>query len=254
MKQLFQNAVLFAVAALGFSGLTGCGAGANSPGTTTNDSLRAQANTSSPDLANAKTPSQYPPLVSSVAQADIKNLDGSTFKVADKKGKVLLLNMWATWCGPCRAEMPALVRMQNEFRDQGFEVIGLNTDDEAVDEINEFAKSMDLNYILAWADTKLQAELLRISQFQGIPQSFLVDRDGHLRGVFRGAGAQDIARMEQLVAKVVRGDSDTPPPTTGQHQPNVPSESSVSLRPDASEPGSKSPAEAASQAKHPQKR
>ncbi|MCA1589334.1 MAG: TlpA family protein disulfide reductase [Acidobacteria bacterium] len=146
---------------------------------------------------------EYPPVASAVANAEVKNLDGSVFKIADKKGTVILLNMWATWCGPCRAEMPALVRLHEAHAPQGFEVIGLNTDDETVDEINKFVGEMKLNYPLAWADTALQAELLKISKFPGIPQSFLIDRFGHLRGVFKGANPSDIKKMEELVGEVV---------------------------------------------------
>jgi thiol-disulfide isomerase/thioredoxin len=160
-------------------------------------------NASSP--AVQKPSSQYPPLASAVAQSDLKNLDGTTFKVADKKGKVVLLNLWATWCGPCRSEMPALVRMQNEHRADGLEIIGVNTDDETVEKIDSFAAEMGLNYTLVWGDTKMQNALLNISKFPGIPQSFLVDRDGNLRGVFRGANAADVKKMEQLVALVVAG-------------------------------------------------
>jgi len=202
MKEFFADSALFIVFAFIFSGLISC--------TGTANSQRGPAEEASQSSANAvtdgdvpKKPSDYPPIASAVAQADIKNLDGSTFKVADKKGKVILLNMWATWCGPCRAEMPALVRMQDTHRDQNFEVIGLNTDEETVEEINTFAESMKLNYPLVWADTKLQSSLLKISKFPGIPQSFLIDRDGNLRGVFRGANIADIQKMEELVAKVV---------------------------------------------------
>jgi len=148
--------------------------------------------------------SEYPPLASAVAQADMKNLDGSTFKVTDRKGKVLLLNMWATWCGPCRGEMPSLVKMQDEHRDKGFEIIGLNTDDGDTKEmIDEFAVEMKLNYTLVWADTAMQNGLLKISNFNGIPQSFIIDRDGNLRGVFRGGGRPEVKKMEELVAKIV---------------------------------------------------
>ena len=208
MKELVFNLALFAVLSLTFSSLSGCGSsGANSQvGEAPFGS--AAANTDSP-----KKPSEYPPIATAIAQSDIKNLDGSTFKIADKKGKVLLLNMWATWCGPCRAEMPALVKMQDAFREQGLEIIGLNSDDEAVDDIHKFAEAMNLNYTLVWPDTKLQNDLLRISQFGGIPQSFLIDRDGNLRGVFRGSNPADVRKMEMLVAKVVNGD-DSPIPET----------------------------------------
>ena len=153
--------------------------------------------------AAPKKSSEYPPIASAVAQSDLKNLDGTTFKIADRKGKVLLLNMWATWCGPCRSEMPTLVKMQDQHRDAGLEVIGINTDDETVQQINDFVAEMNLNYQIVWGDTQLQAALLNISKFPGIPQSFIIDRDGNLRGVFKGANPDDVRKMEALVAKVV---------------------------------------------------
>lgn len=153
--------------------------------------------------ALADAGSGYPKLASAVATAEIKALDGTTYTLNDKQGKILLLNLWATWCGPCRFEMPALVRMQEKHGAQGFEVIGLNTDDESVELINNFAAELKLNYPIAYANTKLQSDMLKISKFPGIPQSFLLDREGRLRGVFRGANPKDIAKMEEVVEKVV---------------------------------------------------
>lgn len=145
----------------------------------------------------------YPKIASAVATAEIKGLDGTTFTINDKQGKVLLLNLWATWCGPCRSEIPALVRMQEKHAAQGFEVIGLNTDEEDVQLINNFAAELKVNYPIAYATTKLQSDMLKISKFPGIPQSFLLDKEGRLRGVFRGANPADVAKMEQVVEKVV---------------------------------------------------
>jgi peroxiredoxin len=99
--------------------------------------------------------------------------------------------------------MPTLVKMQDQYRDKDLEIIGVNTDDEKVEDINKFAADMKLNYRLVWSDTQLQAELLKISKFGGIPQSFLIDRDGHLRGVFKGANPSDVQKMEELVGSVV---------------------------------------------------
>jgi thiol-disulfide isomerase/thioredoxin len=202
MRQLL-NLMLYTAAVFAAMTLAGVSCGGS------RETANAPANgASTPAGANAspaaeKTPSQFPPLASAVAQSDLKNLDGTTFKIAEKKGKVVLINLWATWCGPCRAEMPALVRMQNEHRAAGLEVIGVNTDDETVEKIDSFASEMGLNYTLVWGDTKLQAALLNISKFPGIPQSFIVDREGNLRGVFRGANAADVKKMEELVARVV---------------------------------------------------
>jgi thiol-disulfide isomerase/thioredoxin len=164
------------------------------------------AQSSSPAPSNTGGPSTtsgYPKLASSVATAEIKGLDGGTYTLNDKVGKVMLVNLWATWCGPCRFEIPALVRMQEKHGPQGFEVLGLNTDDEEAQLINDFSAELKVNYPMAYADTRLQASMLKISKFPGIPQSFLLDRDGRLRGVFRGANPADIRKMEEVVAKVV---------------------------------------------------
>ena len=200
MKRVLSNFAIFVVLAVSFSSLAGCSGAGNSNAPATN----ATAGNGAPEKTETAKKSDYPPLAEKVAQSDMKNLDGSTSKVADRKGKVLLLNMWATWCGPCRGEMPALVKMQDEHRDNGFEIIGLNTDDGDTKEmVEDFAKEMKLNYTLVWADTEMQNGLLKINNFNGIPQSFVVDRDGNLRGVFRGGGKAEVAKMEELVAKIV---------------------------------------------------
>lgn len=192
MKAVFSNAILFLFLAVYFSSCSGTGASVDTPGNTTTGPTR-----------DAKAKSDYPPMPEKIAQAELTNLDKSTSKLADRKGKVVLVNLWATWCGPCRSEMPALVRLQEKHRDNGLEVIGVNGDDEAVDLINDFAAEMKLNYTLVWSTGEFQNELLRISKFGGIPQSFLIDRDGNLRGVFKGANPAEIREMEKNVEKVV---------------------------------------------------
>jgi len=199
MRSFLKNLGIFIGFALVLSTLTNCGGTSITQNASTDQSTANPAENAEP----AKKKTDYPPIATAVAQSDLKNLDGTTFKVADKKGKVLLLNMWATWCGPCRAEMPTLVKMQDAHRDKGLEVIGLNTDDETVEDINKFAADMKLNYTLVWADTALQSALVKISKFGGIPQSFIVDRDGNLRGVFRGANPADIKKMDELVELIV---------------------------------------------------
>ncbi len=204
MKEIISNLLLLVVFAVVFSGLTACTGTASSQKGPADETVPDSSPALPADTGVVKTKSGYPPIASAVATAEIKNLDGTLFTVNDKKGKILLLNLWATWCGPCRAEMPALVRMQEKHGAQGFEVIGLNTDDGDTKEmIDKFAADMKLNYTLAWADSGLQSSLLKISKFPGIPQSFLLDREGNLRGVFRGANPADIAKMEETVAKLV---------------------------------------------------
>jgi thiol-disulfide isomerase/thioredoxin len=152
--------------------------------------------------------SKYPPAPEAIRNAEIELIDGTKFKLSDKKGKVVLVNLWATWCGPCRFEMPELVKMQEAYKDKDFEVIGLDVDPEPVEEIQSFAKKMELNYQLGWAERELVIEFFNISGTEGIPQSFLLNRNGELTGVFFGANESVIKKMKETVAKVVEGKAD----------------------------------------------
>jgi len=199
MKEIFKNLVVFAALTIALSALSSC------TGTKT-----AQEPGSQPSIASGPNNTQtsdkgaeYPPIPTALATGTIKNLDGTTFTVADKKGKVLLVNLWATWCGPCRSEMPTLVKMQDDFRDKNFEIIGVDTEDEPVSLINSFKDEMKLNYTLVWSDAEFQSELVKLSKFPGIPQSFLIDKQGRLRGVFRGASPGDVKKMAEVVEGVV---------------------------------------------------
>lgn len=205
MIRFSRNFAFVLLLAIFVGGLSNCSSTVTSEkgpaGTTVANGENAAANSDAEQVK--KNNPNYRPIEKAVDEGEIKLLDGSSTRVVDKRGKVLLLNMWATWCGPCRAEMPTLVKMQETHRDHGFEVIGLNTDDETVEQINDFAGKMKLNYTLAWVDTAYQTELVKISKFGGIPQSFIIDRDGNLRGVFRGAGPADVKKMEELIDLIV---------------------------------------------------
>jgi thiol-disulfide isomerase/thioredoxin len=205
MIRILRNFTSVLLLAIFVVGLSSCSSTVTSEKGPDNTAAANNSNT----VANAdaektkKDNPNYRPIEKAIDEGELKLLDGSMTRVVDKRGKVVLLNMWATWCGPCRAEMPTLVHMQDKHRDRGFEVIGLNTDDETVEQINEFAEKMKLNYTLVWASTEYQANLVKISKFGGIPQSFIIDRDGNLRGVFRGASPADVRKMDELVELIV---------------------------------------------------
>jgi hypothetical protein len=125
--------------------------------------------------------------------------------------------------------------MQEKHGAQGFEVLGLNTDEEEAQVINDFGAELKVNYPMAYANTSLQAAMLKISKFPGIPQSFLIDREGRLRGVFKGANPADIRKMEEVVAKVVNEtgpvSSDEPAPVPQSEETPVPSEPLTQQKP-----------------------
>ena len=130
-------------------------------------------------------------------------------KLADYKGKVVVLDFYATWCEPCRAETPHLVNLQKQYGDKGLQVIGLNVggdDDRA--QVPGFVKEFGIQYPLAYPDDDLVDQLL--SDNQNIPQSFVYDRNGKLIKRFIGfesLGAVQIERVVQqaLTANTVAG-------------------------------------------------
>ena len=198
MKFFLKNIALFIVLAFAFSALTSC---SGSQTASVNES-NAPANTD--NSAPAKSKVIYPPAPSAIMQADVKNLDGTTFKFQDKKGKVILINLWATWCRPCIQEMPHLVEMQEKYRDKGFEIIGLDVDgDETKEQIEAFAAKQKLNYQLGWADRAMYSEFIKVNRVDAIPQSLLINREGQLTGRFIGGGPGVIKELKETVEKIV---------------------------------------------------
>jgi thiol-disulfide isomerase/thioredoxin len=199
MKNISKHIALIFVFSIIFSGLTACTNTANTQKGPIIEGADMNVNSAAPEMKGEN----YPPASAAMMQNQIKDLEGGTYTLQDKKGKVVLINLWATWCQPCRHEMPALVEMQDKYRDKNFEVLGLNVDDEEVDKIQSFAQEMKLNYPLGYADTKMVSEFIKLSRQSGIPQSVLIDREGRVTGVFFGVSARAINNMKEAVEKVV---------------------------------------------------
>ena len=123
-------------------------------------------------------------------------------KLADYKGKVVVLDFYATWCEPCRAETPHLVNLQKQYGDKGLQVIGLNVggdDDRA--QVPAFAKEFGIEYPLAYPDDDLVDQLL--SDNQNIPQSFVYDRNGKLIKRFIGFESSGAAQIERVIQQAL---------------------------------------------------
>jgi thiol-disulfide isomerase/thioredoxin len=106
----------------------------------------------------------------------LTGLDGKPVTLADSKGKVILLNFWATWCGPCRAEIPDLVELQNKYKDR-LQILGLVVDDDDQDAIKDFVEKFGINYPVAIATDDIRMQYGGIA---ALPTSFVLDAEGRI--------------------------------------------------------------------------
>lgn len=121
----------------------------------------------------------------------LKDMDGKDVKLADYKGKVIMLNFWATWCGPCKYEIPMFVELQNEYRDKGVVFLGVSVDDEPA-ALQEFAKAERMNYpVLVGAGHEIQNAYGPIF---GVPTTMLISREGVI--CTRYSGPREKAKFE----------------------------------------------------------
>ena len=102
-------------------------------------------------------------------------IDASAFNVSDYKGRVLVLDFWATWCGPCKMAIPHLIELQEKYRDQGLTVIGITYDDNADKDVPPYAAEVGMNYVNVRADDELKRKYAVI----GLPTIIIYDRDGN---------------------------------------------------------------------------
>lgn len=119
--------------------------------------------------------------------AENKAVSGAApIKLANYSGKVLLINLWATWCGPCRMETPELVKLHKEFQSRGVETIGLSTEDPdaSAPMVMKFMHDYGVNYQIGWANRDLAIALMQGKN--SIPQSFIIGRDGRIVRRFIG--------------------------------------------------------------------
>ncbi len=121
-----------------------------------------------------------------ILDAENKAATGGPIKLADYSGKVLLVNLWATWCGPCRIETPELVKLHKEYQGRGVEMIGLSTEDPSTsaDAVAEFVKEYEVKYHVGWATRDVALGLMQGRT--NIPQSFIIARDGRIVKRFIG--------------------------------------------------------------------
>jgi thiol-disulfide isomerase/thioredoxin len=141
------------------------------------------------------------PLVTKASAAPdftLESLDGKSVRLSDLRGKAVLLNFWATWCGPCKIETPWLVELQNQYGSQGLQVIGVAMDDSGKEDIAKFAKDMGVNYpVLLGKEAVGDA----YGGVPALPESFFIGRDGKI--VDKIIGLKGKAEIEDSIKKAL---------------------------------------------------
>jgi len=152
---------------------------------------RDQANSHTPSLSGQPAP-----------EFSLQALDGKTVKLSDFRGKAVLLNFWATWCEPCKLEMPWFVDLQKEYGPQGLQVIGVAMDDADPADIAKFAHDMHVDYPILVGKEAQRDELAKdYGGVQFLPETFYISRDGKV--LDRAFGLKGKAEIEDSIKKAL---------------------------------------------------
>ncbi len=151
-------------------------------------------------------PTTGPNVGSYAPDFELQTLDGRTVKLSDLRGKAVVVNFWATWCQPCKLEMPWFEELYQQYRSQGLEILGINTDDyvstkdSVRDEVAKFAQDLGVTYAI------LRGKESVIDSYGGaqfLPITFYVDRQGKIIGNVTGIKGK--AEIEEIIKKALGG-------------------------------------------------
>jgi thiol-disulfide isomerase/thioredoxin len=128
------------------------------------------------------------------------NLDGTKFELASKRGSVVLLNLWATWCGPCRYEIPELQRIHDAYASRGFAVVGISVDESGVESVRDFVQEQKMAYPVVLDPQGTLANMLQTSV---LPTSVLLDRSGKIVWKKYGAILEGDQELKSAIEKAL---------------------------------------------------
>lgn len=130
----------------------------------------------------------------------LKSLEGSNLRLEEYRGQVVLLNFWASWCGPCRQEMPLLDRLHHRYEDTGFAVLGVNVEGEAAP-AQEIVDAINVTFPILIDDGQQVSQMYNL---QAMPSTVVIDRDGVVRYIHLGYKPGDEAKYVEVVKRLIR--------------------------------------------------
>lgn len=135
---------------------------------------------------------------------ELKSLDKGSFRLSDFYGKVVVLNLWASWCGPCRMEVPEYERVRKEYSGRGVEFIALTTEDPrtASERVKQFVRDFKFGFRHGWADPMTAATLMNGRNI--IPQTYVISADGRVVSHWRGYSRERTGeRLRETIAQAL---------------------------------------------------
>src|SRR5437870_5924078 len=149
-------------------------------------------------------PTELSALPDSLLNRELKSIDQGSFRLADFSGKVIVVNLWATWCGPCRREVPDYEKVRKEYAGRGVEFVGLTTEDPRTssDRVKKFAHDFNFGFHLGWADRETAGTLMNGRGV--IPQTLVIAADGRVISHWRGySRSQSGDRLREAIDRAV---------------------------------------------------
>lgn len=176
----------------------------NTPATTTPPAPVQPPVNPVPEIRSAPRLTEMIRLPESSWERSIKGINDKNFRLGDFQGQVMVINIWASWCGPCRREVPEYEKVRTEFEDRNVVFVGLTTEDPraAQDRVNRFLREVNFGFRLGWADRELQRILMNGKN--AIPQTIVIDTEGRIVNHWEGYAANRSGnRLKQAIQQAL---------------------------------------------------